>query len=130
MLLSNQEWRAAPEPPRSRPSHPPGLFVFKGQSMRFDRSHRPPAAPPRPIRDIIHHQLDADMKLLAAGLLLSAAALTATAQPVSFAKQVKPILARNCEGCHHAASRQSGLSLATFADFAKGGNKGPAFVKG
>jgi hypothetical protein len=51
-------------------------------------------------------------------------------EPVSFSKQVRPILARNCQGCHQPASRQSGLSLATFADFAKGGNKGPAFIAG
>ena len=38
-------------------------------------------------------------------------------EPVSFDKQVRPILARNCAGCHQPASRQSGLSLATFTDF-------------
>ena len=46
--------------------------------------------------------------------LLSSAPLLApilTAQPVSFDKQVRPILARNCAGCHQPASRQSGLSL-------------------
>src|ERR1043166_3189944 len=50
--------------------------------------------------------------------------------PVSFDKQIRPILSRNCAGCHQPASRQSGLSLATFADFQKGGNKGPAFNPG
>jgi WD40 repeat protein len=55
---------------------------------------------------------------------------TLAAQPVSFDKQVRPILARNCAGCHQPASRQSGLSLASFADFQKGGNKGAAFTAG
>jgi len=50
--------------------------------------------------------------------------------PVSFDKQIKPLLTRNCAGCHQPASRQAGLSLATFADFQKGGNKGPAFTPG
>ena len=53
-----------------------------------------------------------------------------SAQPVSFDKQIRPILTRNCAGCHQPASRQAGLSLATFADFAKGGNKGAAFTPG
>jgi WD40 repeat protein len=52
------------------------------------------------------------------------------AQPVSFDKQVRPIIARNCAGCHQPAAKQAGLSLATYADFAKGGNKGPAFTAG
>src|ERR1043166_5981104 len=50
--------------------------------------------------------------------------------PVSFDKQVRPILTRNCAGCHQPASRQAGLSLATYADFQKGGNKGAAFTPG
>ena len=49
---------------------------------------------------------------------------------VSFEKQIRPILTRNCAGCHQPASRQAGLSLASFADFQKGGNKGPAFTPG
>jgi WD40 repeat protein len=55
---------------------------------------------------------------------------TLAAQPVSFDKQVRPILARNCAGCHQPAAKQSGLSLVSYADFLKGGNKGPGFVPG
>lgn len=62
-------------------------------------------------------------------LCLVAAPLLAE-DPVSFDKQIRPILARNCQGCHQGAGRQSGLSLATFADFKTGGTKGPAFVPG
>ena len=51
-------------------------------------------------------------------------------EPVSFEKQIKPLLTRNCAGCHQPASKQAGLSLATFAEFEKGGNKGPAFIAG
>ena len=65
---------------------------------------------------------------LALGLALS---MTSAAQPpVSFAKQIRPVLVRNCQGCHQGPSRQSGLSVARFADLAKGGNKGPVFVAG
>ena len=65
-------------------------------------------------------------------LFVSFALSSATlyAQSVSFDKQIRPILARNCAGCHQPASRQSGLSLATFADFQAGGRKGPSFVAG
>ncbi len=52
------------------------------------------------------------------------------AEPVSFSKEIRPILARNCQGCHQPASRQSGLSLVGFSDFEKGGNKGPSFIAG
>ncbi len=50
--------------------------------------------------------------------------------PVSFSQQIRPILSRNCSGCHQPASRQSGLSLATFADLQTGGRKGPALIAG
>lgn len=49
---------------------------------------------------------------------------------VSFQKQIRPILQRNCEGCHQPASRQSGLSLVDYRSFHEGGRKGAAFVPG
>src|SRR5438132_375413 len=54
----------------------------------------------------------------------------AFAEPVSFQKQIRPILAKNCSGCHQPAGPQSDLSVTTFADFQKGGRKGPAFIPG
>jgi mono/diheme cytochrome c family protein len=57
-------------------------------------------------------------------------ACCAGAEPVSFQKQIRPILAKNCSGCHQPAGRQSDLSVTSFADFQKGGRKGPAFVPG
>jgi len=51
-------------------------------------------------------------------------------QPVSFHKQIHPILERNCQGCHQPASRQSDLLLTTYEGFKNGGRKGPAFVAG
>src|SRR5579883_868624 len=60
--------------------------------------------------------------------LLLAPALAA--QSISFEKQVRPILTRSCAGCHQPAAKQSGLSLASYAEFQKGGNKGAGFTPG
>ncbi|MCC6536312.1 MAG: PD40 domain-containing protein [Bryobacterales bacterium] len=58
------------------------------------------------------------------------AASAAVAAPVSYATQIQPILQRQCAACHQPQARQSDLSVANFADFAKGGRQGPAFVAG
>lgn len=50
--------------------------------------------------------------------------------PVSFEKQIRPILVRNCQGCHQPASRQSDLALTSFTDFKTGGRKGAGFIPG
>ncbi|MEO8028591.1 MAG: c-type cytochrome domain-containing protein [Bryobacteraceae bacterium] len=58
-------------------------------------------------------------------LLLLAANLTAA---TGYYRDVRPILQKNCQGCHQPASKISGLDLTTFEGFAKGGQKGAAFV--
>src|SRR5438552_11827760 len=50
--------------------------------------------------------------------------------PVSFHKQIRSILARQCIGCHQGATRQADLTLATVKDILAGGRKGPALVPG
>ena len=50
--------------------------------------------------------------------------------PVSFHKQIRPILVRSCVGCHQPASMQAGLLLTTHSGFLKGGSKGAAVVPG
>ncbi len=62
-----------------------------------------------------------------AGLLL-AAAVGATAAPVSFDKDVKPILEARCLKCHGAAMQLAKLDLRTREAAFKGGEKGPAIV--
>ncbi len=62
--------------------------------------------------------------------LLWALALPLCAEPVSFAKQIKPILAKNCVGCHQPQAMQSGLLLTSYEGAKKGGQKGPGFVPG
>jgi WD40 repeat protein len=49
-------------------------------------------------------------------------------EPVSFYKQIKPILDRQCVGCHQGPSRQADLSLASYKDIQTGGRKGSALA--
>ncbi len=51
-------------------------------------------------------------------------------EPVSFHKQIRPILARQCAGCHQGATAQARLSLASVKDMLAGGQKGPAIEAG
>jgi hypothetical protein len=48
--------------------------------------------------------------------------------PVSFHKQIWPILQRRCQGCHQPAKNGGELLLTSFADLAKGGGSGPVVV--
>jgi hypothetical protein len=59
-----------------------------------------------------------------------AAAAVASAQPVSYSRQVAPILAMNCHLCHggNPDGKAGGLSTRTYADLAAGGNLGPVVV--
>ena len=60
----------------------------------------------------------------------AAAAGIAAAQPVSYSRQVAPILAMNCHLCHGAnpESAAGGLSTRTFEELMKGSNLGPVIV--
>src|SRR5580704_6429246 len=66
----------------------------------------------------------------AAALSLIFVALGLAQEPVSFHKQLRPILARQCIGCHQGAAKQSDLSLETVKDIQTGGKKGAAFTPG
>jgi WD40 repeat protein len=65
--------------------------------------------------------------LLALALLCVA---TVAAEPVSYYKDVVPILKRSCTGCHHPGKLKGELDLTTHAAFAKGGKHGPSFKSG
>src|SRR5947207_13093747 len=52
------------------------------------------------------------------------------AGPVSFDKQIHPILQRRCQGCHQPASLGGKLLLTDFAGLAKGGEHGGAVRPG
>jgi WD40 repeat protein/mono/diheme cytochrome c family protein len=51
-------------------------------------------------------------------------------RPVSFYRQVRPILQRHCVGCHQPAKRAGKLLLTTFEGFKKGGENGKSFTPG
>ena len=50
--------------------------------------------------------------------------------PVSFHRQVMPILQRKCQGCHQPAKSSGKLDLTSFDALKKGGLAGPAFETG
>lgn len=51
-------------------------------------------------------------------------------QPVSFYRQVRPILQRHCSGCHQPAKKGGKLELTSYESFRAGGENGPGFVAG
>ena len=66
--------------------------------------------------------------VLAASLPL--AALAQTAKPVSYHREIVPLLKRSCTGCHHPGKLKGELDLTTFAAFQKGGKHGASFKAG
>ncbi len=48
--------------------------------------------------------------------------------PVSYQKEIEPVLKKQCLGCHMAQNKQGGLLLSSYSDFQKGGAKGPGFT--
>lgn len=52
------------------------------------------------------------------------------AGPVSYYRQVRPILQRSCSGCHQPAKRGGKLLLTSYEGFKTGGENGAAFVPG
>jgi dipeptidyl aminopeptidase/acylaminoacyl peptidase len=63
-------------------------------------------------------------------LLLAAAKLRGDDPPVSFAKDVAPVLVNQCLVCHNARAAKGRLSVETFQALMKGGGSGPAVVPG
>lgn len=47
---------------------------------------------------------------------------------VDYRKDIVPILARHCVGCHNADEANGGLGMHSFAALSKGGDNGPTFV--
>src|SRR5262245_46710664 len=54
----------------------------------------------------------------------------AAAGTVEFARDIQPILAKNCFDCHNAAKQKGGLRLDDAKAALEGGNSGPAIVLG
>jgi len=51
-------------------------------------------------------------------------------QPVSYYKQVWPIIQRHCQGCHQPARADGEFIITSYASFQKGGDMGEGFVPG
>ena len=54
----------------------------------------------------------------------------AAEMPVSFAKQILPVLQHKCQGCHQPAKTQGKLDLTSFESLVSGGKTGPGLVAG
>src|SRR6516225_8880672 len=63
-------------------------------------------------------------------LLLLTALSAPAADAADYTRDVKPILAQRCVGCHGPQKQRGGLRLDAAATIRKGGNKGPAVVPG
>ncbi|HXM42688.1 MAG TPA: c-type cytochrome domain-containing protein [Bryobacteraceae bacterium] len=67
---------------------------------------------------------------LAGGVLLCFAMPMCADEAPSFTKDVAPIFAANCAGCHAGNVTMAALNLDTFAGLQKGGHSGPVIVPG
>lgn len=67
---------------------------------------------------------------IAGGILFCFAMPVCADEAPSFAKDVAPILAANCAGCHASNVTMGTLDLDTFAGLQKGGHSGPVIVPG
>lgn len=61
---------------------------------------------------------------------MEAHAQVATAGPVSYARQVAPILETRCADCHGAETKEAGLGVTTYADLMKGSEYGTVVEAG
>ncbi|HKS35604.1 MAG TPA: c-type cytochrome domain-containing protein, partial [Verrucomicrobiae bacterium] len=69
--------------------------------------------------------------LLLSSLLFGACAAGAQdAKPVSYYRDIVPILKRSCTGCHHPGKLKADLDLTTYATFQKGGKHGQSWAPG
>ncbi|MEP6756210.1 MAG: hypothetical protein ABJA67_11970 [Chthonomonadales bacterium] len=62
--------------------------------------------------------------------LAAASPFSAQAQTVSYKRQIAPIFASNCNGCHNAKTPQSKLTTENFHGLSTGGRRGKCLVPG
>lgn len=67
---------------------------------------------------------------LAVGLVLGVAGPLSAQQPPSYARQIKPFLARYCLECHNSTTAKGDLSLETLQAMREGGKNGSALTPG
>ena len=92
--------------------------------------------------DLLHRLRGSDFcpKFGILGLILAVAVLfghlyslqaedsAAAKEKVSYFRQIRPIIQRQCQGCHQPASKQGDLLLTSYETFKAGGRSGPAFL--
>ncbi len=66
--------------------------------------------------------------LLAIGMSVPAIAEGPSAQPVSFHRQIRPILQAHCQGCHQPAKADGDYVMTQFERLVKGGESGSAAI--
>ena len=76
------------------------------------------------VRGTLHHSLSL------AGIWILTVEMAPAQSPVSFHRQVRPILEQRCRTCHAAEGGQASLSLASYKDLQDGGRSGPVVVPG
>src|SRR2546427_634036 len=68
--------------------------------------------------------------LLVLCCLISGPNLIGAQEAVSYAKHVRPFLAKYCLDCHNAKALKAGLNLETFKALLEGSDRGPVLVAG
>ncbi|MDQ6700825.1 MAG: hypothetical protein M3Z36_11660, partial [Acidobacteriota bacterium] len=70
------------------------------------------------------------LRSLFVALPLCVAALAQTPEQLDFfEKKVRPVLVKNCQGCHNSKMKAAALDLSTVAGFITGGQSGPVIAK-
>ena len=84
---------------------------------------------------IVVHLARLQSALAIAALMLTGVAVraedvkTGVNLPVSYHKQIQPLLQARCQGCHQASIAGGKLVLTSYAEFMKGGASGPSVIK-
>ncbi len=95
------------------------------------RRHDPRRRPATPGRVVVAASLIGFELLGGAELLAEPKAIPPAAKrPVTFAKDIEPLLKETCHKCHGPSRQEAGLRLDRKDDALNGGDSGPAFVVG
>lgn len=93
-----------------------------------DANNHAAFAPSRAPAIVLHFLLHAlHYSFLALFLLASTARAD---EPVSYHKEIRPLLTANCNACHKPEKNKGGLDMTTYASLMKGGKNGSAVVPG
>src|SRR6476646_8759743 len=68
--------------------------------------------------------------VLSVSLCLGGSFSVAADDPVSYHRQIRPILQQKCQGCHQPARLKGELLLTSYEGAVKGGMNGPMWVTG